>query len=52
VKLGVVFKGEMSWRLQVDVTAYCVVDPRLLIARREPMGCPYTRAPEERLPMP
>jgi hypothetical protein len=50
VNLGVVFEGEMSFRLQTDMTVNCAVELRLLISRREtrqrPRGCLYARAPE------
>jgi hypothetical protein len=50
VKPGVAFEGEMSERLQADVTAHCAVDLCLLVSRGEPRlrprGCPYARAPK------
>jgi hypothetical protein len=50
VKPGVVSGGEMSWHLQADMTANCVIDMCLLIPRRKPrqrlMGCSCARAPE------
>jgi hypothetical protein len=56
MKSSVVPEGDMSWRLQADVTVNCVVDLRLLISRRErrhrPRVVHMPEPPRERLPMP